>query len=100
MKNESLSTQIRTSLPDDNSQHIDYVIKYVEENEKKEDEHECYRKYFLEQLEMENIIVKKIRFEKNDTENHVYLLLHCPMERLLKEADVINLEMQLKTVFI
>ena len=97
---ESENWRIRTSMPNDTSKRIDYVIKYIEKKEIDDDEkdHNIYREEFFNELTKQNVeFYKNIRFEKEEN-THVYTLLHCPMERLLIEADLIELEMPLKTV--
>jgi hypothetical protein len=92
--------QILTSFPNSNAKHIDYVIAYKEGNNDDPDkkaEIESMRNAFFEALVNETIDISYIRFEKNE-QIQVYALLHCPVERLLKEAEAMKLEMKLKNV--
>jgi predicted nucleic acid-binding protein len=58
-----------------------------------------YVKLFLDELKKENIEVFTLE-AKSIHMKHVFVMLHCPMERLLVEAEKTKLEMQLKNVFI
>lgn len=94
------SRQICTSFPSQNDKHIDYVIKYeknLNEDEEAKIDKKSYRRLFFNLIEKENIKVTKLRIQIKN-EEHVFALLHCPIERLLKEAEKIKLEMKLKSV--
>ncbi len=93
-----------TSLPNCNQKHIDYVIRYtldLDDNsiDKKNVLKKIYVKLFLDELKKENIEVFTLE-AKSIHMKHVFVMLHCPMERLLVEAEKTKLEMQLKNVFI
>lgn len=92
--------QICTSFPSRNHIHIDYVIKYekqLDEDQEVQIEKKSYRRLFFNLVEKERIEVHKIRIQIKQ-EEHVFALLHCPLKRLLKEAESIKLEMKLKSV--
>lgn len=107
MQNASTEPQIGTSFPNDNRKHIDYVIKYaklqldkIDHDDIKENiVKESYRRLFFEQVAIENIEIYDIVI-KHEEKEHCYVLLNCPMKRLLTEADTTKLEMKLKTVFL
>ena len=93
-----------TSLPNCNQKHIDYVIRYtldLDDNsiDKKNVLKKIYVKLFLDELKKEKIEVFTLE-AKSIHMKHVFVMLHCPMERLLVEAEKTKLEMQLKNVFI
>jgi hypothetical protein len=96
---KSEEPQILTSFPNNNSKHIDYVIKYEERtiSDHKQLEHESYRKLFFDEIKKQSIEIYPLEV-KSHGKRHIYALLHCPMERLLVEAETIKLEMNLKTV--
>jgi hypothetical protein len=91
--------QILTSIPNENNKHIDYVIgfKHLKETNKKKKHVDKVRHDFLHQIQRESIELYSIEFENNG-KTFEYILLHCPHERLLKEAQLIRLEMKLKNV--
>ena len=92
-----------TSFPNDNSKHIDYVIVYGEvmnqdesiENSKAR----YYREAFFELLKREGLEMHYLE-ENRSKQKRVYALIHCPLEKLLIEAESINLRMPLKDVHI
>ena len=100
---ESKNNQILTSFPNANDKHIDYVLVYrrFPDEESNRFKKKCLenRQKFFERLENETIEVYDIEM-KNEKDEFVYALLHCSTERLLKEAEYINLEMKLKSVII
>lgn len=55
------------------------------------------REDFYKKLLDETIEIYFLDF-KNGKENNVYVLLHCPLDRLLKEAEEIKLEMRINNV--
>ncbi|RNA37458.1 hypothetical protein BpHYR1_031974 [Brachionus plicatilis] len=92
--------QITSCFPNDNTKRIDYVIfyKYSEQSVDSEDFKlkETNRNNFLDAVQKESIILnKELKFKTKNETNH-YILLHCPLERLLKQAERIKLEMRLK----
>ena len=95
--------QICTSFPNKNSKHIDYVITYkqienkVVKNEKDE-EKKRMRKVFLDHLtKTEKLEIKELKFTTGK-EDHVYILIHCPVKRLMVEAEKVHLDMKLDKV--
>lgn len=100
--NNDNEQQLLTHYPDDNLKQIDYIIKFkppkrievqyrIEAFFKEIISHQIQVKY----LNVRNI--QNIKGENND--DFTYALLHCPLERLLIEAETIKLEMDLKKVY-
>jgi hypothetical protein len=82
-------------FPNNQNYHIDYVI-YYENTEKTAVEADTMRNKFIEQLKTkEKFEVKEIC--SNDKKK-VFILLHCPLHRLMLEAERMKLEMPLKHV--
>jgi len=110
-KDDNQHTEWRlTHFPNDNSKQIDYVIKYKTKPEqtKIQNRIEAFLKEILsQQIQIEYLYFKhnhNLLMNNNASNNNVkneeftYALLHCPHERLLKEAETIKLEMDLKKV--
>jgi hypothetical protein len=74
-------------LPQDQSKHIDFVIYYKDsqENEKNIELHKARFKFINQLIEQENFEIQKIVKQKEETTS-TYLLLHCPLKRLMKEV--------------
>lgn len=95
-------SQNASYFPNDNSKHIDYVLCYKQTNEKEfgtqKNLKEWNKNKFLEILEKDfSIINEEIKYENDEkTETHEFILLHCPLEHLLKQAEKIRLEMRIK----
>lgn len=94
--------QILTSFPNDNSKHIDYVLIYRDLNDTGNDDDfrfKCRnsRKKFFDRLAAESFEIYNIDVNRSKS-TYTYVLLHCKTDRLLMEAEHINLEMKLKTV--
>ena len=95
---EQANLQILTSFPNQNEKHIDYVICYKKIDESVQIDEESHKKGLARQA-----FFKKLKEEKFDIheivhKKMVFVLLHCQMERLLEEAEMIRLEMKLKDV--
>ncbi|CAF0718472.1 unnamed protein product [Brachionus calyciflorus] len=90
--------QITTSFPNNNQKRIDYVIFYKysddETNNQDFEEKQKFRKKFLESISEESIEYYDLKFNRQN-EKHHFLLLHCPLKRLFKEAENLKLEMRL-----
>lgn len=57
------------------------------------------RKLFLKKVEDEGFEVEKLAWiDKDVDEDWIYILLHCKLERLFKEAEKINLQMRINNV--
>ena len=84
-----------------NAKHIDYVI-YYKEIEDAEKQIESNRKKFFKKLELEqfDLYFLKQNDVKNSNVKHVFVLLNCSLERLMEEAERLNLELPLKQVSI
>ena len=101
---ESAPIQILTSFPNSNNKHIDYVILY-ESNDKYDMisaqmlKAEQRREQFFQQLKQETFEIYNIEQVKDDRK-YVFCLLHCPVKRLMREAEFMQLEMKLKNVII
>jgi hypothetical protein len=97
-----MDQHILTSFPDDNSKHIDYIITYKKLNDKDDDKGriEKLRDQFFKKLIRESfdIYYLDLNLSRKNKSNVVFALLHCPNERLLKEAEIVRLEMKLKNV--
>ena len=94
--------QLTTSFPGENHKPIDYVIVYKHSNKidsKEKKEKDQVRQSFFDKLRDEKLELKHLEFRSN-TEMHNYVLIHCPLERLMKEAQLIKLQMRLKNVCI
>ena len=98
------ATTNRQSLnyfPNNNKKHIDYVIYYKETphiNSCKEKVQ--FRTKFFKQLMEEDFDFYYLKQKDVDDENvtHVYVLLNCSLERLMDEAERMEIEMPLKPV--
>lgn len=91
-----------SSLPNCNQKRIDYVIKYflpLDEDPNKNIKKETFINLFLDELSKDSIEVYKLEI-KTKQKKHFFGLIHCPLERLLVQADKIKFEMQLKNVFV
>jgi hypothetical protein len=95
---ESGNHSIFTNFPD-STKKIDYVLKYDKPLEIDADfiEKESYRILFLEEVKKQSIEIYNLEI-KIDTKIIVYVLLNANIERLLEEAELVKLEMKLKTV--
>lgn len=108
------SIQVLTSLPNSNHKHIDYVIFYElplpnaasssigggsEATDSVSDElkAEERREQFFTQLRRESFEIAKLS-QMRDGKQLVYCLLHCPTKRLMREAEMLRIEMKLKNV--
>lgn len=93
--------QSPTSFPSQNKKHIDYVITYkdhTDDNQEKRAKKVKERKIFFEKLqEEEGLEVEILEFGTGE-ELHNYALIHCPLERLMVEAEKIKLNMKLNDV--
>ena len=98
----TFNPQLLTSFPNLNDKHIDYVIVYEKIEESKANESDNVKKTlarqaFFEKLKSEKIDIYEMESkEKNKT--FIFVLLHCPVERLFEEAELTRLEMVLKDV--
>jgi hypothetical protein len=89
-----------TCFPNQNSKRIDYVIFYkysLKETQAEFNKHELIRKSFLDRVIAEGIEVEHLRYSEDNNIN-VFVLLHCPIERLLIEAERLKLQMNIKKV--
>lgn len=95
--------QILTSFPNMNSKHIDYIIFYelFDKNDKTNPDKikaERKRKQFFLQLKRESFEICNIEQQGKDGQKYIFALLHCPLKRLMKEAELMRIEMRLKNV--
>ena len=74
-------------LPNDQSKHIDFVIyfKDSQETERNIDLRKARLKFINQLTEKENFEIQNIVKRKDETIS-TYLLLHCPLKRLMKEV--------------
>ena len=95
--------QLGKSFPGNNKKNIDYVIKYREKTNVNSKEHgkqlniQELRKAFFKCLENEDFDIYYIRLKRSNYVK-VYALLNCSVDRLLREAEAVKLQMRLKTV--
>jgi hypothetical protein len=99
----SAQLQFLTSLPHYNLKHIDYVIVHEElcdrENLAGEDlKRKQIRKEFFANLKEQTFELFDLEIDISKNKKCIYTLLHCPLERLLQEAERSRLEMRLKNV--
>ena len=89
--------QFLTSLPNDNSKKIDYIIKYKQQTSA---EHKFKIDAFFNDIKnkVSQIEIVHLNVDKNDNKKYTYALLHFPLDRLLDEAETIKLELNLKQV--
>lgn len=92
--------QSPTSFPSQNKKHIDYVVTYkdhTDDNQEKRAKKVKERKIFFDKLQEEGLEVEILEFGTGE-ELHNYALIHCPLERLMVEAEKIKLNMKLNDV--
>jgi ribosomal protein L21 len=89
-------------FPNDNTKHIDYVIMHKYSKKDKENEKfaakDAIRKEFIERVKGSKIDVYTIR-KKDGDDRTVFYLLSCSMDRLLDEAETVELQMKLANVY-
>lgn len=107
--------QLCTSFPNDNSKQIDFVLHISDKTDKiinDDDENfasnlsqgeidDYYRKYeareaMLSEIREEGLEIYEFPPFQKGSSTHTYKLLHCPKERLLREAEDVKLEVDLK----
>lgn len=96
-------SQILTSFPNNNMKHIDYVIVYEEPRDRLDEQDLKIiqkRKEFFENLKENSFELVDLEVDIGNGKKRVFSLLHCPLNRLLQEAEHIRLEMRLKNVII
>jgi hypothetical protein len=101
----SAQLQILTSLPHHNLKHIDYVIVHEElcgqENLAEQDlKRKQIRKEFFANLKEQTFELADLEIDISKNKKCIFTLLHCPLERLLQEAERSRLEMRLKNVYL
>jgi hypothetical protein len=87
------------SFPNDNSKIIDYVIVYEDFDPTDQAKVKILKKRneFFNQLKIESFELYDLQNE-TDGKKMTFTLLHCPIERLLQEAEDFGHEMRLKNV--
>lgn len=94
-------TQCLNYFPKCKTKHIDYVIYYKETLEtQSNNELLKFREKFFKKLKQEEFdcyFLKETDI-KNQSLTHVYVLLNCSLDRLMDEAERIELEWPLKPV--
>ncbi len=92
--------QVCNSFPNNNKKRIDFVLTYEEtladQNASPRTKEDSIRAEFFTQLANEKVESYDIEYENKDGVRKVMKLLHCPLDRLLIEAEKVNLEMPLK----
>ena len=98
-KNDAkLEAQNLTSFPNQNRKHIDYVLVFEEEKPSAEEEiKKAIRQAFNEALKNESFEIYRIE-HACDNKKLIFILLNCPDERLLDEAEIMKIQMTLKNV--
>ena len=102
--NEKQHYQCLTSLPYENDKHIDYVIVYKNytdaelDDSKKKQRINRIRELFFQKLQKESLEIYDIPFKDEKGNSNTYALIHCPMERLLEELELLSFEIKLKNV--
>ena len=99
----AVDLQVLTSFPNFNNKHIDCVIAYEEISDeepisKQNQKIKLKRKEFFDDLKRQSFELFDIENELENSRKIVFTLLHCPLERLLQEAENTRLEMRLKNV--
>ena len=84
-------------FPNDQSKSIDYVI-YYEVGPQTTDKNKQMRNKFIKQLKLKDGFEIQILFQKTEEKKQFYVLLNCPLERLMIEAERMHLELPLKSV--
>ena len=88
-------------FPKRTNKHIDFVIYYKETTETQNSkEIKKFRTKFFKQLKYEgfDLYYIKQRDFKDETVTYVYVLLNCSLDRLMDEAERMELELPLKLV--
>ena len=87
-------------FPNDEEKHIDYVI-YYKTTPKTTEEAKKMREKFKKQLEeKESIEIYELKIQKQQKDaESTYLLLNCPLNRLMIEAERLHLYVPLKEVY-
>lgn len=90
--------QLLTSFPNDNDKHIDYVIAFKDVEVGAHNGLLLTKRFeFFNELKKESFDLYPI--ESSGMTGHFnYMLLHCPTDRLLLEAETMRLKMRLKSV--
>ena len=100
--NNDNEQQLLTYYPDDNLKQIDYIIKFkppkrIEVQYRIE---AFFKEIISHQIQVKYLNVRNIQYIKDENnDDFTFALLHCPLERLLIEAETIKLEMDLKKVY-
>ena len=93
--------QVLTCFPNDNSKEIDYVIyyQYGLGDQTKEEflQKEKIREQYLARLKEESLETYKLSYN-DDNDMKVFILIHCPIDRLLAEAERVKLDMKINNV--
>ena len=97
--------QFLNCFPKKNNKHIDYVIYYKETVETQSSkEIKTFRSKFFKKLKQDGFDLDYIRQPEIKNEKtkgtYVYVLLNCSLDRLMDEAERMELELPLKLVSI
>lgn len=106
---DNLNSQLKLNyFPSDQTKHIDYVIFYTEKNingdensrsNKKIKKRKAIRFKFFDDLKSkEGFEIERIVKDEEDDETSNYMLLNCPFQRLLQEAERMSLVLPLKNL--
>ena len=105
---KTANIQVLTSLPNSNKKHIDYVLFYELPNTADDSsllsspnfiKAEQRREQFFTQLKRESFEIYNLEQTRiSDGKRQIISLLHCPVKRLMREAELLRIEMKLKNV--
>ena len=112
---DDLPLQLCTSFPNNNTKQIDFVLHIRDKTDNiinDDDENfasnfsqseidDYFRKYeareaMMSEMREEGLEIYEFPPFQKRTSTHIYKLIHCPKERLLKEAEEMKLEVDLK----
>lgn len=99
---KTTNIQVLTSLPNSNKKHIDYVLFYELPDDVSSPNFiktEQRREQFFTQLKRESFEIYNLEQTRiSDGKRQIISLLHCPVKRLMREAELLRIEMKLKNV--
>jgi hypothetical protein len=91
--------QLLNYFPTNPNKHIDFVIYYKETTETQNSrEIKKFRSKFFKKLKQEDFDLCYIKQRDTESLTYVYVLLCCSLDRLMDEAERMQLELPLKPV--
>ena len=85
-------------FPNDQKKYIDYVIYYKTTPETKQEAKKMREKFKRQLKDKEKFEIEEVLIKGSNVEESAFLLLNCPLERLMTEAENMNLCIPLKNV--